>query len=221
MEDNYKIETILNIFTVVNGELNILLIKRQDEPYKGYWELPSMIMHHDELLMDSVCLAMEKRAYLPSDAFISCNQGYVFDALDRKVDERVIGVTYNCIIDSRVADERKLPMGLDEVEWFAVSSLPKLAYDHQSIVYKALNSLKMKILYEDGLRELFPSDFTLPELQRVYEIITGNKCDRRNFRKKLLDQDLLEDTGYKTEGSQGRPAKLYRFKDDIEFLEVI
>ena len=66
------------------------------------------------------------------------------------------------------------------------------------------------------LKILFPSDFTLPELQRLYEQILGKKLDRRNFRKKFINLGLIEDTGDKNEGAAGRPAKLYRLKEQIE-----
>ena len=68
------------------------------------------------------------------------------------------------------------------------------------------------------LKIFFPSDFTLPELQIVYEQILGKKLDRRNFRKMILNLDILEDTNYKTNNKMGRPAKLYRFKDSEEVI---
>jgi 8-oxo-dGTP diphosphatase len=66
------------------------------------------------------------------------------------------------------------------------------------------------------LQQIFPSDFTLPEIQRIYEQVLTKELDRRNFRKKFLKLDLIEETGDKAPTATGRPAKLYRFKQDIE-----
>ena len=76
--------------------------------------------------------------------------------------------------------------------------------------------LYVKIVNTNILKSLFPSDFTLPELQNVYESILNRTLDRRNFRKKFINLGLIEDTGYKNEGYNGRPAKLYRFKENIK-----
>ena len=70
------------------------------------------------------------------------------------------------------------------------------------------------------MKVLYPSDFTLPEIQKLYEQILGKELDRRNFRKKLLNLDLIEPTGDKNIGFNGRPAILYKFKDDIDDLKV-
>ena len=76
--------------------------------------------------------------------------------------------------------------------------------------------LKKRIIDSNILKILFPSDFTLPELQNVYEHILGIKLDRRNFRKKLINLGYVTDTGDVNEGYMGRPAKLYRFNEEIE-----
>ena len=76
----------------------------------------------------------------------------------------------------------------------------------------AVNKLKEKIYDQDFLKDLFPSEFTLPELQRVYETILGEKLDRRNFRKKLLNLDLIEDTLKEKKFAGNKPSKLYKFK---------
>lgn len=214
-------EIVLNIFTIADGDLKILLSRKKGEPYKGYWMLPSRIVGASESLEDAIKMSTEETALLPYDSFISKRQGRVFDALLRKVDRRVFGVSYNCVIDSRVVEEKQAEHSLEELDWFSVSTLPKLAFDHQNVIDAALDLLKEDILFHRGLQELFPSDFTLPELQRVYEMITRKNCDRRNFRKKFIEQGLLEDTGYKTTGTTGRPAKLYRFTEEIEKLEVL
>ena len=84
------------------------------------------------------------------------------------------------------------------------------------ILNKNIKYLYSKIINSNILKILFPSDFTLPELQKVYEQVLDKPLDRRNFRKKFIALDLVEDTLEKNTGFNGRPAKLYRFKDDIK-----
>ena len=91
-----------------------------------------------------------------------------------------------------------------------------MAYDHADILHENIEFLRKKIVSSNVLKSLFPSDFTLPELQHAYEQILNKKFDRRNFRKKFINLGLIEDTGDKNVGGNGRPAKLYSFKEVIE-----
>ena len=91
-----------------------------------------------------------------------------------------------------------------------------MGYDHEEIVKSAIIYLRKILVNSKMLKNLFPSDFTLPEIQKVCEQILGCKLDRRNFRKKFINLGLVVDTGYKNEGKNGRPGKLYRFTDEIK-----
>jgi 8-oxo-dGTP diphosphatase len=94
-----------------------------------------------------------------------------------------------------------------------VYGLPPLAFDHADILEYALQRLRYKLEYTAVGFELLPETFTLSELQSAYEIILGEELDKRNFRRKILSADVIEATGeYRT--GEGRPAKLYRFRED-------
>ena len=143
-------------------------------------------------------------------------QCYVFSDVNRIMGNRVIATTCVGLIDSKSVElKQEIPESI-ESEWFSISVIPKTAYDHEVIITKAIDYLRSRIVNSNILRILFPSDFTLPELQKVYEQILGQELDRRNFRKKFINLGLIEDTGYKNVGYTGRPAKLYRFKEEIE-----
>ena len=73
-----------------------------------------------------------------------------------------------------------------------------------------------RIINSNILKILFPSDFALPELQKIYESVLNIKIDRRNFRKKLINLGYIIPTGELNEGYTGRPAKLYRFNEEKE-----
>ena len=97
-----------------------------------------------------------------------------------------------------------------------INSIPKMGYDHDKIVEKLINYLKKRIIDSNILKILFPSDFTIPELQKVYEQLLDIQIDRRNFRKRILNSGYIVSTGDVNEGNMGRPAKLYRFNDNKE-----
>jgi len=102
------------------------------------------------------------------------------------------------------------------VGWFSVYHLPELAFDHARILQYALDRLRGKLQYTQIAFNLLPEQFTLRELQRVYEIILHRRLDKRNFRKKILSTGILEDTGAKKMEGTHRPARLYRFNPAAE-----
>src|SRR5690554_1870639 len=97
-----------------------------------------------------------------------------------------------------------------DVAWLPVEQVPPLAYDHDRILRVALERPPAKPAYTNIVYGLLPREFTLGELQAVYEIILGRRLDRRNFRKKLLASGLLRPLAGQRRGPH-RPAKLYRF----------
>ncbi len=216
-ESHNMIETLVSIFTVEKGEVKILLFRKKDEPYKGYWTLPGNIVKSDETLEENINNFLFNVCGLDN---IYLEQSKVFSKPERLIDKRVVAVSFIGLIDV-TSIQLKEDISPDiESDWFSVSSIPKMAYDHEEIIVENLNQLRNTIVNSDILKILFPSDFTLPELQSVYEQILDKELDRRNFRKKFINFDLIEDTGYKNEGYNGRPAKLYRFKEKEEDIEL-
>lgn len=216
-ESHNMIETLVSIFTVEKGEVKILLFRKKDEPYKGYWTLPGNIVKSDETLEENINNFLFNVCGLDN---IYLEQSKVFSKPERLIDKRVVAVSFIGLIDV-TSIQLKEDISPDiESDWFSVSSIPKMAYDHEEIIVENLNQFRNTIVNSDILKILFPSDFTLPELQSVYEQILDKELDRRNFRKKFINFDLIEDTGYKNEGYNGRPAKLYRFKEKEEDIEL-
>lgn len=206
---NNILETLISIFTVIDGEIKILLLRKKTEPYKGYWILPGEFVKCDETLEDSVTNAILDKTGLSS---MHLEQGNSFSSLDRVPDNRVIAFSFLGLIDSVTASLKRVEKEEYETSWFSIDSLPKVGYDHELIINKSIDILKNKLNDYTFLKYLFPCDFTLPELQSVCEQLTRIKMDRRNFRKKVLNSELIESTGDKNEGYMGRPANLYRFK---------
>lgn len=214
---NNHLETLISVFTIDKGSFKVLLLRKKTEPYKGYWILPGNYLKNDETLEDNITDTVYDKTGLLS---VYIEQCYTFSSLDRDPDNRVIATSFIGLVDSKSVEIKREERPEYETAWFSIDELPKLGYDHEAIISRNIEYLKKKIVNSNVLKSLFPSDFTLPELQHVYEQILGKELDRRNFRKKFIGMNLIEDTLEKNTGFNGRPAKLYRFKDDIKEINL-
>lgn len=212
-ENSLILETLIGIFSVNKGKIKILLMRKKDDPYKGHWILPGSILNVNETLEDNVNSVINVKLGLPSMYIEQC---YTFSEFNRNQDARILATSYIGLIDNITLVLKKQDREGIELEWFDINSIPKTAYDHDQIIAKLVEYLRKRITNSNILRILFPSDFTLPELQKVYEQILNIKIDRRNFRKKLLNLDYVVYTGDVNEGYMGRPAKLYRFNEELK-----
>ena len=212
-ENNIQLEVLTNIFTVEKGTLKILLKRKKEDPYKGYWMLPGEILKNTETIENTL---EEILLETIGTTQVYKEQNYTFSEINRNQTKRLLATSYITLIDSKTKELKTTNINNEEIQWFIINQLPKIAFDHKQIIEKAQELLKTALSNSTVLKKLFPSDFTLPELQNIYESIMNIKLDRRNFRKKFITLGLIEDTGYKSEGRSGRPAKLYRFKENIK-----
>lgn len=210
---NQLLETLIGIFTVDKGKIKILLMHKKTEPYKGYWVLPGSLLSNNETLEDNITDVVCDTLGLPTMYIEQC---YTFSNLNRDPDNRVVATAFIGLIDNITLVLKKQERDEIELAWFEINSIPKIGYDHDKIINKLVEYLKKRMINSNILKILFPSDFTLPELQRVYEQVLNTEIDRRNFRKKLVNLGYVIDTGDVNEGYMGRPAKLYRFNDELE-----
>lgn len=203
------IATDVAIFTVEEGELKVLLIKMKKHPYEKAWAIPGGLVRGDESLDDAARRHLSgktgvERVYLEQLAS--------FGAPDRDPFGRVVSVAYVALIPVGTKELRTTEE-YGGVAWFPVRKLPPLAYDHKEILMTAVERLRAKLAYTNIAYGLLPREFTLTELQRVYEIILGTALDKRNFRKKLAALGLLVPTGKTRKEGAHRPALLYRFAE--------
>ncbi len=143
---------------------------------------------------------------------IFLEQLYTFGEVNRDPFGRVVSVAYFSLIPD-AGIKLKTTQEYKDVKWFSVNDLPELAYDHKKILKLAVKRLRSKLEYTNIACNLLPCEFTLSDLQGIYDLILNKKIDKRNFRKKIESIKLVEDTGKKTLGTAYRPAKLYRFKE--------
>jgi 8-oxo-dGTP diphosphatase len=194
------------------GDLQVLLIKRRSWPFEGMWAIPGGFVNMDESLETAAKRELREETAV-EDVYLE--QLYTFGDPGRDPRTRVITVVYFALLDSERLQVRAADDAV-EVDWFSVYSLPQLAFDHAQILEYALNRMRGKLEYTNIAFNLLPEQFTLRELQRVYEIILHRRLDKRNFRKKILATGILEDTGAKKMEGTHRPARLYRFNPEAQ-----
>jgi len=197
------------IFSVMEGELKVLLIKRKKWPFEGMWAIPGGFVDIDEPLEDAAARELDEETGVEG---VYLEQFYTFGQPDRDPRTRVISVAYLALVDAGRLQPRAADDAAD-VGWFSVHDPPPLAFDHADILKRALQRLRHK-LESTALGSLFmPDEFTLSELRRAYERILNQELDGRRFRRRILAADILEETGTRRGGGRRAP-RLYRFKGD-------
>ena len=202
------IATDIIIFTVENGALKTLLIKMGKKPFLDMWAFPGGLVRSDESVLESAKRHLKEKTGIKN---VYLEQLYTFGRINRDPFGRVVSVAYMALIPPKgISVHTTKEYG--GIQWFSVKNLPLLAYDHKEMAAYALSRLRAKLEYTNIVHNLLPKEFTLSELQEIYEIILSQKLDKRNFRKKILSLGLISKLSKKTAGSAGRPALLYQFK---------
>ena len=185
--EHMAVTTDCVIFTYEDWTLKVLLVRRGMDPYKGGWAFPGGFLKLDETAKDGALRELWEETSLETSAIRELG---VFSAVDRDPRERVITIAYYALIK---------PSGViggddaDEAAWFPIQKLPPLAFDHRQIFEAAMERLRRDIHFEPVGFDLLDEEFTIPDLQRLYEIILGTKFDRRNFQRKIIASGILEE----------------------------
>lgn len=195
------------VFGLDDEDLKVLLIERDLPPFEGEWALPGGFVRVDESLDDAALRELGEETGLKK---VFLEQLYTVGDLDRDPRERVVTVTYYALV--RLSSHKvKAATDARQALWFAIDDVPKLAFDHQKIMTMAHERLRGKVRYQPIGFELLPQKFTLRQLQHLYEVILDRELDKRNFRKKILGMEILEELDELETDVAHRAARLYRF----------
>src|SRR5687768_2545634 len=197
------------IFTIREGALHLLLVRRGIDPYRGRWAIPGGFILEGESLEQAALRELREETGVGQ---VYIEQLYTFGDPGRDPRGRIITVAYYALI---ALDRAPVHAGTDaaEARWWAVTALPKrLAFDHDRIIEHALERLRAKIEYTTVGFQLLPEEFTLSELQDVYEAVAGRPLDKRNFRRRIELLDVLIPLDRWRRAGASRPARLYRFR---------
>ncbi len=197
------------IFGLDEGDLKVMLIRRDLPPFEGRWALPGGFVRMDETTDEAARRELREETGLDH---VFLEQLYTFSDLKRDPRERVVSVAYYALV--RLTNF-KVHATTDAAEavWFKMCETPPLCFDHPLIVETAYDRLKAKVCYQPIGFELLPKNFTLTQLQKMYETVLARPIDKRNFRKKILSMGILQETGEMQSGVAHRAARLYRFNE--------
>lgn len=209
------------VFGFDNEKLNVLLIEQKlNNRQKRQFALPGDLITDDESLDAAANRVLKELTDLEGiflkqlKAFGDPNR--VKDVKDMEWLEsyreapqaRVITVAYLALI--KMADFKPEASSFAErVFWCQINDIPALAFDHNEIIDEALKRLQLDFENNNTGFELLPESFTLSQIQSLYEILLDKKLDKRNFRKKLIKDNIVKPTGRKQKGVLHKPAQLY------------
>jgi 8-oxo-dGTP diphosphatase len=198
--------TDVAILTVDGTDLKVLVTNAQSKSFRGMPTLPGGLVGYKETTKDAAIRIM-KDVLTKTDFYIE--QLSTFDDPKRDPLGRVVSVAYLVLIPWNIA--KTVLKG--DARWESSDSLPKLAYDHNNVAAAAVERLIGKLTYTNIVFGLMPEEFTLTEIQSVYENILGREIDKRNFRKKIGALKILKKLTKKRKGEANRPAQLYSFAE--------
>ena len=203
------------IFGFDGSSINILLIERGLEPYKGSWALPGVFLRMDETVEEGAKRELCEETNI-KDVYLE--QFHVFSGVDRDPRERVQTIAFLAFVRQ---EKYEVIAGDDaaQAQWFPISELPELAFDHKEIIRVALEKLRWKITYEPLAFRLLNKTFTMTQVQTIYEVVLGQTFDRRNFHKKMTALGYIVPTDQQVRNN-GRPGTLYTF-DEEKYREQI
>ncbi len=191
--------------------LNILLVKREQYPYKGRYSLPGGFVGEKETFEDTLKRVLSDKTGL-SDIY--SEQLYTFGSVERDPRMRIVSCAYISLVDIG----RTSTAG---AQWFGIEEIRnmELAFDHNQMIEEALKRLRGKINYTDIVFHMMPEEFTISELQEVYELILGKKLLPAAFRRTISDK--LEDTGRMTSNAGHRPSRIFRYKESLQGMGAV
>lgn len=195
------------VFTIKQDELQILLIKRKYAPFKDGYALPGGFVKPNEELEDAASRELQEETGV-SNVFLL--QFGCYGNVGRDPRGRILSIAYLALI----SPEQNLQASTDasSASWHSVYDLPQLAFDHKDIIEEALVELRYRLQTTNIALQILPQYFTLSQLQRLYELVLDKEIDKRNFRKRIKELDILKETSRTWRDGAHRPAKLYTFR---------
>ena len=207
---NYSVSVDCVLFGYDYPGLKVLLIKRGVDPYKDYWALPGDLVQEKESIDGAVVRVLKDLTGLSN---IYSEQVKTFGDVGRHPMGRVFTISHYSLLKADKHDLNPSSFAV-EAKWHNIKRLGELAFDHNKIFAACKEKLVKSVQTKPIGFELLPEEFTLSQLQHLYEIILEKEFDKRNFRKKINAMKLLADTGNLQSSVSHRPAKLFKFNKD-------
>ena len=205
----------LLVFTIVDDKLKIVLVKRNEHPFKDMFALPGVFVGMNETLDEAAKRGIKEEAGITDIYF---EQLYTWGDVNRDPRMRIISVSY---LSLTPCEKIQLSIGkrTSSVELYDVEELltsdTELAFDHKKMIAYGRERIENKTEYTKIAFEFLEDEFTLPQLQKVYEILLGKPLHKANFRRKVMP--MVEETERMTAGDAHRPSRIYRVREDERY----
>ncbi|AVM57147.1 DNA mismatch repair protein MutT [Bacteroides heparinolyticus] len=198
------------IFGFHEGELHLLLLKRNFKPAMGEWSLMGGFVQENESVDDAAKRVLKELTGLHN---VYMEQVGSYGTVDRDPGERVISIAYYALVNINEYDKDLVHQ--HNAFWVNIKNLPPLIFDHPLMVENALSLMQQKASSEPIGFNLLPKLFTLTQLQTMYEAIFGEEMDKRNFRKRISEMNFVEKTNKIDKITSKRGAALYKFNEKV------
>lgn len=195
------------IFTIEDDTLKVVMVERSEFPYKGCLALPGVFVGIDESLEDAAKRGVKVETGLTDIYF---EQLYTWGEVKRDPRMRIISVSYMAMVSIDQLRAKSTNGNISDYLYPVDEMLKEeneLAFDHQQIIAYARERIKNKVEYSEIAFNFMPEKFTLPGLQKVYEILLDKPLYKANFRKKI--SPMVLETDESTSGDAHRPSKYY------------
>ncbi|MFJ2823785.1 NUDIX hydrolase [Streptomyces toxytricini] len=211
----FAVTVDLAVFTVRSGALNVLLIRRGQDPYAGAWALPGGFVLPRESAEQAARRELAEETGLPGPvvAALHLEQLRTYSEPDRDPRMRVVSVAFTALVPDMPEPAAEGGGDADRARWTAVGEAGPLAFDHAAILADARSRIGAKLEYTCLATAFCPPEFTLGELRSVYETVWDTALDRPNFRRKVLATPGFVEAvpgAARLTGGRGKPAALYR-----------
>jgi 8-oxo-dGTP diphosphatase len=200
----------LALYEIIDGQLNVLLLNRPNDPFKGHWALPGGYVAKGQTTLDALHQKMLDKIDIDTCDIPFIDQLRTFDAVGRDPRGHAVSISYVA-----AGHAIQSPKTAHETAFFPVDNLPEIAYDHAEVIAFGRQRLVNEIRHTSLIKVFLPPLFTMSELQKAYEAILGQKLDKRNFQKKFFKLDQLIKTDKMKYHANSRPATLYKFSNDL------
>ena len=195
------------VFGFDGSDVKVLVIKRGTEPFKDFSAIPGDLVHEQEDPLDATKRVLNELTGLKN---IYLEQLKAFAGVNRHPLGRVVTIAYYSLI--KIDDYNPKPSSwATDATWTSIQDIKEMAFDHFEIFSSALNRLQERVRRRPIGFELLPEEFTLAQLQDLYEKLLNQTFDKANFRKKILGMDLLIPLEKMQKEVRHRPARMYRF----------
>lgn len=201
------------VFGLCEGSLKLLLTKRDFEPHKGEWSLMGGFVKYNESVDNAARRVLKNLTGLDG---IYMQQVNTFGEVTRDPGERVVSVAYSALLNLSEIDHCDLE-GYNAV-WVDYNKIPKLCMDHNQMIDRAIIKIRNMMRTEPLAFKLLPQRFTLSQLQNIYETLMGAKVDKRNFRRRALENHCIVSTGYVDKENSRRGARLYEYHESPSLI---